>query len=46
MNIKDISDEQVEIAMMRLNHRPRKCHEFKSQFIVFFQDIQSVALNT
>jgi len=46
MNIKDISNEQVEIAMVRLNHRPRKCHEFKSQFIVFFQDIQSVALNT
>lgn len=46
MNFKDVTDDQVELAMMRLNHRPRKCLEFKSPFMVFFQEIQSVALNT
>lgn len=46
MNFKDISDNQVELALMRLNHRPRKCLGYKSPFMVFFQEIQSVALNT
>lgn len=46
MNFKDITDDQVELAMIRLNHRPRKCLGFKSPFMVFFQEIQSVALNT
>ena len=46
MNFKDISDDQVEIALMRLNHRCRKCLEFLSPFMVFFYKIQSVANNT
>jgi IS30 family transposase len=46
MNFKEITDNQVELALMRLNHRPRKCLGFKSPFMVFFQEIQSVALNT
>ena len=46
MNFKNVADNQVELAMIRLNHRPRKCLGFKSPFMVFFQEIQSLALNT
>jgi len=46
MNFNEIIDDQVELALMRLNHRPRKCLGYKSPFMVFFHEIQFVALNT
>lgn len=39
-----VTDENVDMVMHRLNHRPRKCLDFLSPFEVFFG--QSVALTT
>jgi transposase, IS30 family len=43
-SLQDISEAQVEAAMNKLNHRPRKTLGFRTPFEVFFN--QSVALVT
>ncbi|HEY5668978.1 MAG TPA: IS30 family transposase, partial [Anaerolineales bacterium] len=32
-----ISEEEIEVAMFKLNHRPRKCLAFNSPFQEFFK---------
>jgi IS30 family transposase len=39
-----LSQEELEFAMLRLNHRPRKCLDFKTPIEVFLE--QSVALTS
>jgi transposase, IS30 family len=36
MELTDVTDEQVQWAVDRLNHRPRKISGFKTPFEVFF----------
>ena len=33
----NVSDKELETIMHKLNHRPRKCLDFRSPFQVFFQ---------
>lgn len=40
-----LTEQDIETVMLRLNHRPRKCLDFSSPYMVFFQHI-SVALRT
>ena len=40
----NVSDKELETIMHKLNHRPRKCLDFRSPFQVFFQ--QPVALGS
>jgi len=40
--LKSVSNDELEIVMTKLNHRPRKCLDFMSPFEVFFN--HSVAL--
>lgn len=40
-----LTDKDVEMVMLRLNHRPRKCLGFSSPNMVFFQEM-TVALMT
>ena len=37
-----VTEDELEQIMIKFNHRPRKCLDFKSPFEVFFE--QSVAL--
>jgi len=41
-----VSNQELDIIMHKLNHRPRKCLDFHSPFEVFFVHRQSVALET
>ena len=36
MELNEITDEQVQMAVGRLNHRPRKVLEFRTPHEVFF----------
>ena len=36
MNLTGITDEQVQMAVDRLNHRPRKVLGFRTPYEVFF----------
>lgn len=40
-----LAEKDIELVMLRLNHRPRKCLGFSSPNMVFFQEMQ-VALKT
>ena len=42
--LKSVSNDELEIVMTKLNHRPRKCLDFMSPFEVFFN--HSVALTS
>jgi len=44
-NFAELSDRDVSLVEMRLNHRPRKCLGFSSPYMIFFQEM-SVALGT
>ncbi len=39
-----IKPEEINLAMQRLNHRPRKCLNFKTPHEVFMQSLRRVAL--
>ncbi|HEY5671548.1 MAG TPA: IS30 family transposase, partial [Anaerolineales bacterium] len=41
-----ISEEEIEAAMFKLNHRPRKCLAFNSPFQEFFKENIPVALTS
>ena len=41
-----ISEEEIEVVMFKLNHRPRKCLAFNSPFQEFFKDKIPVALTS
>lgn len=41
-----ISKEEIETAMFKLNHRPRKCLAFNSPFQEFFKEFIPVALTS
>ena len=41
MRFESISDHDVEQAMHSLNHRPRKCLDFKTPHEVFMKQLQS-----
>jgi IS30 family transposase len=41
-----VSNHELDTIMYKLNHRPRKCLDFKSPFEVFFEHHSSVALDT
>jgi IS30 family transposase len=41
-DLTSVTDEELLLIMNKLNHRPRKCLDFKTPFEVFFE--QSVAL--
>ena len=41
-DLLSVTDEELLLIMNKLNHRPRKCLDFKTPFEVFFE--QSVAL--
>lgn len=43
-NFSKVTISETKVAVERLNHRPRKCLDFKTPFEVFFN--QSVALQT
>jgi IS30 family transposase len=43
-DFQQVTDEAIQLAMLKLNFRPRKCHAFKTPFEVFFN--LSVALTT
>ncbi len=43
-SFENITDEQVEAVMHKLNHRPRKSLNFKTPHAVFFADDQREAL--
>jgi len=36
MDLTEVTDEQVQMAVDRLNHRPRKVLEFRTPHEVFF----------
>jgi IS30 family transposase len=44
-NFSDLTDEDIDQVVLRLNHRPRKCLGFSSPNMVFFQEMR-VALRT
>jgi len=44
-NFSDLTEQDIERVMLRLNHRPRKCLGFLSPNMVFFQEMK-VALKT
>lgn len=44
-NFSDLTDEDIDQVVLRLNHRPRKCLGFSSPNMVFFQEMR-VALKT
>jgi IS30 family transposase len=43
-DLSSVSDEELLLIMNKLNHRPRKCLDFKTPFEVFFE--QPVALQS
>ena len=44
-NFSNLTEQDIERVMLRLNHRPRKCLGFSSPNMVFFQEMR-VALKT
>ena len=42
--LSSVTNDELEHIVIKLNHRPRKCLDFKSPFEVFFE--QSVALTS
>jgi len=44
-NFSELTEQDIERVMLRLNHRPRKCPGFSSPNMVFFQEMK-VALRT
>ncbi len=40
-----LTKQDIETAMLRLNYRPRKCLDFSSPYMVFFQNVNA-ALKT
>jgi transposase, IS30 family len=45
-DLADVSNQELDNIMHKLNHRPRKCLDFKSPFEVFFEHHSAVALDT
>lgn len=45
-DLASVSNHELDLIMHKLNHRPRKCLDFKSPFEVFFEHHSSVALET
>lgn len=45
-DLTSVSNDELDLIMHKLNHRPRKCLDFKSPFEVFFEHHSSVALET
>ncbi len=44
-DLATVTDQELEVIMYKLNHRPRKCLDFRSPFEVFFEQ-SVVALKT
>ena len=44
-DLATVTDQELEVIMHKLNHRPRKCLDFRSPFEVFFE-YNSVALGS
>jgi len=44
-DLATVTDQELEVIMNKLNHRPRKCLDFRSPFEVFFE-YNSVALGS
>jgi IS30 family transposase len=44
-DLDTVTDQELEVIMSKLNHRPRKCLDFLSPFDVFFEQ-SAVALTT
>jgi IS30 family transposase len=44
-DLATVTAQELEVVMHKLNHRPRKCLDFRSPFEVFFEQ-SAVALNT
>jgi IS30 family transposase len=42
--LNSVTNDELELIMTKLNHRPRKCLDFRSPFEVFFN--HSVALTS
>jgi IS30 family transposase len=40
--LKSVTNDELEMIMTKLNHRPRKCLDFMSPFEIFFE--HSIAL--
>ena len=45
-DLDTVSNQELDLIMYKLNHRPRKCLDFISPFEVFFEHYLSVALET
>ncbi|MCW4009701.1 MAG: IS30 family transposase [Candidatus Bathyarchaeota archaeon] len=45
-DLNTVSNQELDLIMHKLNHRPRKCLDFNSPFEVFFEHYSSVALET
>ena len=39
MDLDDVSEEELEWIMGRLNHRPRKCLDFLTPYEVFYSEV-------
>jgi len=39
--LEEVTDEEIALAQHRLNHRPRKCHGYKTPHQVFWEQLHS-----